>query len=903
MAARLQPRVAIVTGDVTIDWNLARTRRDRGDASAWNADDSTRACWQRGGAALVADLVTAVTAGLPKDGEISWTVRQMGAPPDAVRPEDLPYPQSYATWANRARPGDAPAWRVDEFLGLDPGPAPGTLPGAQWKKVVDDTPDADVVILDDAALGFREDPALWPAALSASGHRPWVLLKMARPVAQGRLWEHVRRHHGDRLIAVLTVNDLRRTEVQISRELSWERTAQDLAWEIVHNPRVNGLSACAHVLVSFDTAGVFLLSRSANAHPTHPSGDRPACRLFFDPKVIEGGWNGAHTGGMIGYTSCLFAAVARQVMLSPETPNVAGGIQAGLRAMRALHIHGYGSGDTAPVAGLAFPIAFIAAELEKTDASFAVADVQDPARFLTEGATGDGAGRGAFWSILQDKYTGNLGSVAEQIALGGVETALKGVPLGHFGKLYTVDRREIENFRSIRTLVHEYWRRGSQKPISIAVFGAPGSGKSFGVIQIAEALLPKQIEVCQFNLSQFARPDDLLDALHQVRDIGLSGLLPLVFWDEFDTTLNGQRLGWLRQFLAPMQDGRFQEGQLTHPIGRSVFVFAGGTRSTMALFERQLGEDEWKSVKGPDFVSRLKGYVDILGPNPQPAADGSSPDSFFILRRAMLLHSILKRDASQLFQREERRERLNIDRGVLRAFLHTRIYKHGVRSMESIVAMSTLKGKTAYERSSLPAGTQLELHVDAQDFQSLVQQIELDGELLERLARAAHETYCAGKTRDGWRYGENKSEPMKTHPLLVSYDALPDLYKESNRATVRNIPKKLAAAGYVMIPSRSNEPPFSFPGADLERLARLEHELWMEARIAEGWRPGNATPGDPKRNEYLVEWNQVPDAIKEIDRDLVRGIPGILAQAGYAIVNVHGEAREAGATRERKSDA
>lgn len=40
----------------------------------------------------------------------------------------------------------------------------------------------------------------------------------------------------------MTVNDLRGTEVQISRELSWERTAQDLAWELVHNPRVNGLS-------------------------------------------------------------------------------------------------------------------------------------------------------------------------------------------------------------------------------------------------------------------------------------------------------------------------------------------------------------------------------------------------------------------------------------------------------------------------------------------------------------------------------------------------------------------------------------------------------------------------------------------------------------------------------------
>jgi hypothetical protein len=66
-----------------------------------------------------------------------------------------------------------------------------------------------------------------------------------------------------------------------------------------------------------------------------------------------------------------------------------------------------------------------------------------------------------------------------------------------------------------------------------------------------------------------------------VRDVGLSGALPLVFWDEFDTALEGKKLGWLRYFLAPMQDGRFQDGQLVHPIGRSIFVFAGGTSTTM----------------------------------------------------------------------------------------------------------------------------------------------------------------------------------------------------------------------------------------------------------------------------------------------------------------------------------
>ena len=142
--------------------------------------------------------------------------------------------------------------------------------------------------------------------------RPWILLKMARPLAQGPLWEHLHRDFSDRLIVVATVDDLRLSEVQISRELSWERTAQDVFWELVHNPCVNALSHCAHVVISFGPAGAILLSRQEEK-------DQPAfqCSLFFDPKVIERMWEKDYPGGMVGYNTCLTAGLARQLMLSP----------------------------------------------------------------------------------------------------------------------------------------------------------------------------------------------------------------------------------------------------------------------------------------------------------------------------------------------------------------------------------------------------------------------------------------------------------------------------------------------------------------------------------------------------------------------------------------------------------
>ena len=169
---------------------------------------------------------------------------------------------------------------------------------------------------------------------------------------------------------------------------------------------------------------------------------------------------------------------------------------------------------------------------------------------------------------------------------------------------------------------------------------------------------------------------------------------------------------------------------------------------------------------------------------------------------------------------------------------------------------------------------------------SPVQQIELEEDLLERLAAAAHDAYCEGKLRDGWKCGPVRDDERKIHPLLVPYHELAETYKQANRVTVRNIPRKLAAAGYVMLPSRSNETPLTFPGEDLEELAELEHQLWMEERLANGYTLGEPTKEDPMRNPYLVPWEQVPDEIRQIDRDLIRAIPGILARAGYAIVKV-----------------
>jgi len=866
----------IVTGDFTIDWNVARLRNNEGAGQAWNPDDRTRACWQRGGAALLGDIISRLAEDFHNEGQGEFAVSKIPEPSQPVCPSDSRFHHSYALWSlfrfgekGRSEPS---AWRVAEFIGIDPS-------RDGWTEIiirqVEAAAGSDLIILDDADLGFREMPELWSGLLRKGLKKPWIVLKMSRPVAQGKLWEHLHREWAERTIVVMTANDLRRSEVQISRGLSWERTAQDLAWELVHNPRINALSDCARVVCSFDTSGAFLLQRHQGT-------------LFFDAQGIEGTWSQDLSGGMIGYNSCLTAGIVRQVLLSFENPDFEQGVQNGINAMRRLHQEGYG--DRPPKMAepcLAFPLGTVVAALKENKTPCARAAVQDPVHRLKQAvATPEKTPDPGFWAIMRDRYPDGLDEIARHIVREGTEDALRDSPLGRFGGLLTADRREIESYRSIRAFIAEYCsQRRQNKPLSVAVFGAPGSGKSFGINEVARSLFPELIRKLEFNVSQFSGPEDLHHALHQVRDAGLSGFIPLVFFDEFDAALEGQSLGWLRHFLMPMQDGAFLHGQISHPLGAAIFVFAGGTSEKLESFGGQLSLDEFCKVKGPDFISRLKGYINIMGPN--PVQGDLTGDPYYLLRRAILLRSLLSQQAKTLFDKRDGRVALNIDSGVLNAFLLVRGYKHGARSMESIISMSQLSGKNSFERSSLPSESQLDLHVNGLEFLALVQQIVLTPEVLERLSAAAHDIFCETRAADGFTCGPEKSQEKKTHPLLVPYGELPDWAKESNRAGVRAIPQKLAAAGYIMIPARSNQPALEFSEPDLNKLAQLEHATWMAAKIAAGFVCGKPTPEEPKRNEYLVAWDQLDENTKKIDRNMIKGIPQILARAGYAIKKIH----------------
>ncbi len=867
MADKSHPLQIIVSGDIVVDWNIAEG--DHHSSPDWRASKAAGIWPGPGAAGLLAAMIRAMLPQQPDSPGAGMEVFAPHVPVQDLRPGAPGYHHAYHLLAQYGAEADQGGWRVARFLGFDPR---DLLDPAN--PLENEPSDPAIILLDDANLGFRDREGAWPGALSRRGNGSAILLKQAAPVAQGALWERLVGDFSDRLTVVTSIDHLRRSAVQISRQISWERTAQDVYWELVHNPRVNRLARCAHIVISLGAAGAILISGS-------PEGGLQG-RLWFDPRHMEGEWERRWPGTMYGFTTCLAAALTHALGNNPADPDLRFAAQAGVRGMRALLQEGFGPVDIHQAgAELALPLDSIAQALFAGPDLLSEAQIQDPVLRLLPGADGTSPRvMSDSWTILEDCHPRDLGQLAQRVVIEGPSAALHDVPIGQFGALTTVDRREIEALRGVRTLITEYLERPREQPLSIAVFGPPGSGKSFAVKQISKSAAAGEIQPITFNISQFDRPQALLDAFHQVRDIRLSGAVPLVFWDEFDTPLSGVPLGWLRYFLSPMQDGKFRQGQISHPIGKGIFVFAGGTCHRMQDFGRDLGEEERRAAKLPDFISRLKGSIDVLGPNPLEDVD----DSYFIVRRAIILRSLFERHTPQIISFEGDGGRVRIDSGILRAFLETARFRHGVRSMESLLAMSSLAGASSYDRSCLPPEDQLNLHVEGPDFLARVHQLDLEGKVLEKLSRAAHEIFCEALVEEGYSYGTETDEEGKTHRALLPYERLSEELKESNRENVRDIPNKLAAAGYVMLPARSNEPPFDFPGADLERLARMEHDRWRDSMRQAGWRHGESLDEESKDHPALVPWEELSEREREKDRELVRSIPRVLARAGYAIL-------------------
>jgi hypothetical protein len=69
-------------------------------------------------------------------------------------------------------------------------------------------------------------------------------------------------------------------------------------------------------------------------------------------------------------------------------------------------------------------------------------------------------------------------------------------------------------------------------------------------------------------------------------------------------------------------------------------------------------------------------------------------------------------------------------------------------------------------------------------------------ELIELLAKNAHDNWALQRLAQGWRYGLNRNDMNKEHPCLVPYEDLPDAEREYDRTAAMETLKAIIALGY-----------------------------------------------------------------------------------------------------------
>ena len=142
----------LITGDICIDW-LQFPIKPKDTGLNWELYSGTRMTVKPGGALLLAEFLRSAT-----DAEVlSPQIDDI----EKIPPEENLHSNAELDlfpYSSDTKEKNKPVYRIRRFLGFT-GSVAGTS-GLAYVK--DDDPDADIVILDDAGNGFRDQEKYWP---------------------------------------------------------------------------------------------------------------------------------------------------------------------------------------------------------------------------------------------------------------------------------------------------------------------------------------------------------------------------------------------------------------------------------------------------------------------------------------------------------------------------------------------------------------------------------------------------------------------------------------------------------------------------------------------------------------------------------------------------------------------
>jgi hypothetical protein len=156
----------------------------------------------------------------------------------------------------------------------------------------------------------------------------------------------------------------------------------------------------------------------------------------------------------------------------------------------------------------------------------------------------------------------------------------------------------------------------------------------------------------------------------------------------------------------------------------------------------------------------------------------------------------------------------------------------------------------------------------------------------EVLARVIHAEYIQ---HEAALSGEAPGLDPVRRPELRHWNALPDAVRQSNLEQAESIGLKLHAVGCGIAPwTDIGAEDFQFTREEIETMAALEQERYINERSAWGWSYGPTRDPLRKTHPAMLPWSdgRLSAEDRERTRSTVRNIPHFLAQAGFQVYRI-----------------
>ncbi|KAF3919528.1 hypothetical protein ABW20_dc0101487 [Dactylellina cionopaga] len=167
----------------------------------------------------------------------------------------------------------------------------------------------------------------------------------------------------------------------------------------------------------------------------------------------------------------------------------------------------------------------------------------------------------------------------------------------------------------------------------------------------------------------------------------------------------------------------------------------------------------------------------------------------------------------------------------------------------------------------------------------------LDPSIREVVAQELYKRYKLSRLQMA-QNNETETSALKENDASFqdTWDKLPDRLKTSTRAQADDIPRKLQLLGYFIAKDSDKiadgQILETFTVEQLEFLGEVEHNRWAEERMASGWQASGQRDSTTQQTPFFVPYAELEQKWKDVDKDMVNGIPEILRNSGYKIYQV-----------------